>query len=43
MAAVNVGVGHDDDLVVARLFGVKILGPDTSTEGGDQGADFRRA
>ena len=42
MAAVDIGVGHDDDLVVARLVDVEILGPDAGAQGGDQGADLGR-
>ncbi len=42
MAAVDVGVGHDDDLVVARLVDLEVLAPDAGAEGRDQRADFRR-
>ena len=40
VGAVHIGVGHDDDLVVARLGGVE-LGPDPAAEGRDDGLDFR--
>ena len=43
VAAVDVGVGHDDDAVIARLRGVEILGADAGAEGRDQGADLGRA
>src|SRR5262249_7925953 len=35
MGAVDVGVGHDDDLVVAQLFGIELVAPDTGAERGD--------
>jgi hypothetical protein len=40
MRAVDVGVGHDDDLVVARLVGVEILRADAGAERRDQRADL---
>ena len=40
MRAVHVGVGHDDDLVVAQLVGVELFGPDAGAERRDQRADF---
>ena len=43
MTAVDVGVGHHDDAVIARLFGIEILAADAGAEGGDQGADLGRA
>ena len=43
MGAVHVGVGHDDDLVIARLRDVEVLASDAGAERGDQGADFRGA
>ena len=42
MAAVHVSVGHDDDLVIASLFDVEILGSDAGAQRRDQGADFHR-
>ncbi len=36
MGAVDVGVGHDDDLVVAEFFQVKLLAADAGAEGGDE-------
>src|SRR4051794_10655590 len=38
--AVDVGVGHDDDLVVAEFGDIEIAGADTGTEGRDHQADF---
>src|SRR6185437_10488196 len=43
MAAVDIGVGHDDDAVVARLVGLEILAADPGAERLDEGADLRRA
>ena len=40
MGAVDVGVGHDDDLVVAQLVGGEFVGADAGAERGDQGADL---
>ena len=40
MGAVHVGVGHDDDLVVAQLVGIELLAPDAGAQRGDQGGDF---
>ena len=40
MRAVDVGVGHDDDAVVAQLGDVEIVLADAGAEGGDQGADL---
>src|SRR3990167_8488819 len=37
---VDVGVGHDDDVVVAQLVDVVLIAADTTAQGGDQGADF---
>ena len=42
MAAVDIGIGHDDDAVVTRFFGVEILEANPGAEGGDQGADLGR-
>ena len=42
MAAINIGIGHDDDLVIARLFDVHFIIANTTTDGGDQRADFGR-
>ena len=38
--AVDVGVGHDDDLVVAQLVEVEFLAADAGAQRGDQGADL---
>src|SRR6202041_240626 len=38
--AVDVGVGHDDDLVVAQLLDVEVVPPDAGAKRGDQGADL---
>ena len=40
MGAVDIGVGHDDDLVIAQLVGVELLAPDAGAERGDQGHDL---
>ena len=43
MRAVHVGIGHDDDLVVAQFLDVELIAPDTGAKRGDQRADgFRR-
>jgi hypothetical protein len=42
VAAVDVGVGHQDDLVVARLLGVELILADAGAEGGDQRRDLLR-
>ena len=39
VGAVDIGVGHDDDLVVARLLDVELLA-DAGSDGGDQRADL---
>ena len=38
--AVDVGVGHQDDLAVANLGGVEVVLADAAAERGDHGADF---
>ena len=38
--AVHVGIGHDDDLVVAQLVRVEIVPPDAGAQRRDQRADF---
>ena len=40
MGAVDVGVRHDDDLVVAELVDVELVGADAGAERGDQRADL---
>ena len=40
MGAVDVGVGHDDDLVVAQLLEVEIVAADAGAERRDQRADL---
>ena len=40
MRAVDVGVGHDDDLVIAQLVEVEVVAPDAGAERGDQRADL---
>ena len=40
MGAVDVGIRHDDDLVVAQLVGVELVLADRCAERGDQRADF---
>ena len=41
MGAVDIGVGHDDDLVVAQLVGVEFLAADAGAQRRDQRARFR--
>ena len=43
MGAVDVGVRHDDDLVVAQLVDVELLAADAGAERGDQRADLLAA
>ena len=40
--AVDVGIGHDDDAVVAKLCQVVLFAPDTATERGDERPHLRR-
>ena len=40
MRAVDVGVGHDDDLVIAQLVDVELVAADAGAERGDQRADL---
>ena len=40
MRAVDIGVGHDDDLVIAQFVGIEIVAADPGAERGDQSADF---
>ena len=40
MGAVDVGVGHDDDLVVAQLVDVEFLAADAGAQGRDKGSDL---
>src|SRR3546814_16874459 len=40
MRAVDVGVGHDDDLVIAQLFQVEIVPADSGAKRLDQRPDF---
>ena len=40
MGAVDIGVGHDDDLVIAQLVEVELFGADRRPERLDQGTDF---
>ena len=42
VASVDIGVGHDDDLVVARLVDLHFVIADPATDGGDQRADLGR-
>ena len=42
MRAVDVGVGHDDDLVIAQLVDVELIPADAGAERHDQRADFLR-
>jgi hypothetical protein len=40
MGAVDIGIGHDDDLVIAQLVGVELVLADTGAKRRDQRADF---
>src|SRR5262249_61037532 len=40
MGAVDIGVGHDDDLVIAQLVWVELVASDTGAERRDQRADL---
>ena len=40
MGSVDVGVGHDDDLMVAQFLQLKPVAADSASESGDHGADF---
>ena len=40
MRAVHVGIGHDDDLVVAQLLDIKLIPANAGAQCGDQVADF---
>ena len=40
MGAVHVGIGHDDDPVVAELGNIEVVLADAGPHGGDQGADL---
>ena len=40
VCAINVGIGHDDDAVVAQFFRVEVVFADAGAECGDEGADF---
>ena len=42
MCAIDVGVRHDDDLVVAQLVDIEIVAADTGAKRGDECADFIR-
>ena len=42
MGTVDIGVGHDDDFVIARFVRVEFFAPDAAANRGDQGADFGR-
>ena len=43
VGAVDVGIGHDDDAVIAQLIGVVIVLADAGAERGDQRSDFLAA
>ncbi len=42
MGTIDVGVGHDNDAVIAQLGDVEVILADAGAHGGDQGANFRR-
>ena len=41
MGAIDVGIGHDDDAVVAQLLGVVVLLANATAEGRDERGDLR--
>ena len=43
VAAVDIGVGHDDDLVVPQFADIELFAPDAGPQRGDQRADLGRA
>jgi len=42
MRAVDIGVRHDDDAVVAQFVGIEIVAPDAAAECRDQGPHLGR-
>ena len=40
MRAIDVGIGHDDDLVIAQLVEVELIAANAGAHRGDQRADF---
>ena len=40
MRAIDVSIGHDDDLVVAQLLDIELIPANAGAKGGDQRADF---
>ena len=42
MGPVHIGVGHDDNLVIAQFFDIEIIPANTRAHSRDQSADFRR-
>ena len=42
VGAVNIGIGHDDDAVIAQLFDVEVIAADAGAECGDERADLGR-
>ena len=42
VASVDIGIRHDDDLVIARLLGLHLVVPDACPDGRDQRADLGR-
>ena len=40
MGAVNIGVGHDDDLAITKLGNIKIVRSDPGSQRGDDRSDF---
>ena len=43
VGAVHIGIGHNDDAVVAKLVRIELLLADTATQGSDNGSNLRRA
>ena len=42
MRSVDIGIGHDNDLVVTQFFDIEFLSTDTATQRGNQCSDFGR-
>ena len=42
MRAVNIGIGHDDDFVIAQFLDIKIFAANAGAQRGDERADFIR-
>ncbi|GIR10332.1 MAG: hypothetical protein CM15mP21_5940 [Hyphomicrobiales bacterium] len=40
MRAINIGIGHDDDFVIAQFFDIEIFAANARAERGNQRADL---